>query len=259
MKSITLKSGDKMPLLGIGTWQLTGDDCVNGVETAINLGYKHIDTAKAYGNHRQVAKGIKNSDVDRDELFITTKIWNEGHKYDDVITSGKEFLQELGIDYIDLLLIHWPVEEVPVEETLEAMQELKEDGIVKNIGVSNFMIDHLQEAFEKSSVEITNNQVKINPYSYPGDLINFCQEKDISVTAYSPLARGKIFNDEDIQDLSNKYDRSPSQLVLKWMMDKEIIVIPKATSKDHIKDNMELFDWELPDEVKEVLDDKDQQ
>lgn len=254
MKSITLKSGDEMPGLGLGTWQLTGSDCEKAVENALNMGYKHIDTAKVYGNHREVAQGIKNSDIDSDDIFITTKIWNDSHEYDQVISCGEEFLQELEIDYIDLLLIHWPVDEVPVEETLSAMQELKERGIVKNIGVSNFEKEHLQEAFKNSSVEITNNQIKFNPYEYPEELMKYCQENDISVTAYSPLARGKIFDDEKIIKLAKKYDYSPAQLVLKWILDKDVIVIPKATSNEHIKDNMELFDGELPAEVREELD-----
>lgn len=258
MKAVTLKSGDKMPLLGLGTWQLKGEDCVNAVQEALDMGYRHIDTAKAYDNHEQVGKGIKKSEVDRDEIFITTKIWNDSHEYEQVLASGKQFLQELGIDYIDLLLIHWPVEEVPVEETLKGMQELKEDGIVKNIGVSNFSNEHLREAFAKSSAEICNNQIKIHPYEYPEKQIDFCQENDISVTAYSPLARGKVFEDGKLLSLSKKYNQSVAQLVLRWMVEKDIIVIPKATSREHIKDNFALFDWELPAEVTEVLDNIEQ-
>ncbi|MFW6007118.1 MAG: aldo/keto reductase [Halanaerobiales bacterium] len=254
MKSLTLKSGDKMPLLGLGTWQLKGDDCVKAVKNALDLGYTHIDTAKVYGNHREVAAGIKKSKVNRDDIFITTKVWNDSHEYEQVISCGDEFLQELEIDYIDLLLIHWPVEEVPVEETLEAMQELKDKGIVRNIGVSNFMVEHMEEALSKSSVEITNNQIKFHPYEYPKNLMEYCQQKNISVTAYSPLARGKIFKDEKILKLSEKYGHSPAQLVLKWIIDKEVIAIPKATSLEHIKDNMDIFDWELPEEVRDVLD-----
>ncbi|MFW5998825.1 MAG: aldo/keto reductase [Halanaerobiaceae bacterium] len=254
MNSLTLKSGDKIPILGLGTWQLKGEDCIKGVKNALELGYTHIDTAKIYGNHREVAEGIKRSEVRREDIFVTTKVWNDSHEYDQVINSGKEFLKELKIDYIDLLLIHWPVEEVPVEETLEAMQELKDKGIVKNIGVSNFMIEHLEEALAKTSVDIVNNQIKFNPYEYPQNLLEYCKKKNITVTAYSPLARGKIFNDNIIKKLSEKYNHSPAQLVLKWIIEKEVIVIPKATSREHIKDNMKLFDWELPGEVKQELD-----
>ncbi len=258
MKSIELSSGDLMPLLGLGTWELKGDDCIKGVRTALDLGYRHIDTAKIYGNHRQVARGIKDSGVDREDIFLTTKVWNDSHEYDDVIASGEQFLEELAVDYIDLLLIHWPVEEVPAAETLEAMQELKERGLVKNIGVSNFMKEHLDEVFAESSVDVVNNQIKFHPYHYPKELMNLCQKNDISVTAYSPLARGGIFDDQELARLSEKYDHSVVQLTLKWIIDKDVIAIPKATSKEHIKENMDIFGWELPAEVKKFLDTREQ-
>ena len=253
-KGLTLKSGDKMPLLGLGTWKLTGNDCVKAVEMALEMGYRHIDTAKVYGNQEEVAQGIKNSSIDRDEIFITSKIWNDSHEYEDALAQGKNILEELEIDYLDLLLIHWPVEEVPVEETLKAMQELKEEGLIKNIGVSNFMVDHLKEAFEKSSAKITNNQIKIHPYEYMGNLIDFCKQNDITVTAYSPLAHGEIFDDQEILDLSKQIDKSPAQLVLRWLVEKDIIVIPKASSKEHLVDNKDIFGWELPEEINEKLD-----
>jgi len=258
MKNITLKSGDKMPILGLGTWQLTGKTCVQAVEKALDLGYRHIDTAKIYGNHLEIAKALKNSAIDRDRLFITSKIWNDKHEYSDVIASGKNILKELEIDYLDLLLIHWPVDEVPVEETLRGFEELKSEGLIKNIGVSNFMIEHMQEALEKSSAEITNNQIKLHPYEFNHEVVDLCKEHNISVTAYSPLARGDIFDDQELLDLSKKYNQTPARLVLKWMLEKDIIVIPKASSEEHLKDNMALFDWELPEEVVQVLDGKNQ-
>jgi diketogulonate reductase-like aldo/keto reductase len=254
MQNLTLPSGDNMPLLGLGTWQLTGNDCVKSVEMALDLGYRHIDTAKIYGNHKEVAKGINNSTIDRDQIFITSKIWNDSHQYEDVLSSGKNILRELDIEYLDLMLIHWPVEEVPVEETFKGLQELKEDGLIKNIGVSNFMINHLEESFEKSSAVIRNNQIKINPYEFDKNLIDFCQDNNITVTAYSPLARGEIFDDQEILDLSEKVGHSPAQLVLRWLAEKNIIVIPKASSEEHLKDNKNIFDWEFPVEVSEILD-----
>ncbi|MFW5976822.1 MAG: aldo/keto reductase [Bacillota bacterium] len=254
MKNIKLKSGDKIPALGLGTWQNNGKNCINSVKKAIELGYTHIDTADAYNNHKEVGKGIKKSGINRENLFLTTKIWRENLSYSKVISSGKRFLKELDTEYLDLLLIHWPNQSIPISETLKGMEELKNEGIVKNIGVSNFTINHLKEALEVNEDLITVNQVEFHPYLYQKKLLNFCQNNDIVITAYSPLARGEIFNDDTFKELSEKYDKSPAQLSLKWLVDKDIVVIPKASSESHIKDNMKIFDWKLPDKAKEKLD-----
>lgn len=254
MNEISLISGDKMPALGLGTWQLTGEDCTQAVETALAAGYRHIDTAKIYGNHREVARGIRNSSVPVEDIFITSKIWNDCHEYDKVIASGQEIVRELKVDCLDLLLVHWPVEEVPVEETLAGLDELLRQGITRNIGLSNFTTGHLEEVFAKSKVAIANNQVKMHPYRFDRELNDLCRSHRITVTSYSPLARGKIFNDPSIRSLAGQIGRSPAQLVLRWLVEQGTIVIPKASSREHIEANMDIFDWSLPSEVRTSMD-----
>ncbi|HHY97469.1 MAG TPA: aldo/keto reductase [Firmicutes bacterium] len=254
MRTIVLKSGDEIPILGLGTWQVTGDECQQAVQKAIELGYVHIDTAAAYGNHKDIALAIKKSGIDRDKLFITSKVWRDSLRYKDVLSAGEQILTELGIEYLNLLLIHWPNKEVPISETLRGLAELKARGMVRNIGVSNFTIRHLTEAMEVAGDLITVNQVEFHPYLYQRELLEFCRENNIVLTAYSPMARGRIFNDQVILDLADKYVRSPSQLVLRWLVEKGIVVIPKATSEKHLRDNMEIFGWTLPDEAREKID-----
>ncbi|MFW6308420.1 MAG: aldo/keto reductase [bacterium] len=256
METYTLRSGAEIPALGLGTWQNKGQDCVNAVSKALEMGYRHIDTADIYDNHEYVGQGIKKAEINRDELFVTSKLFRHHLQYEQVLEKGKKILDELNLEYLDLLLIHWPVRSVPLEETLEAMHELQKEGLVRDIGVSNFTIRHLEEIKEKSEVPIANNQVEFHPYLYQKELLDYCQENGLVVTAYSPLARGEIFSDQDIIDLSQEFSRSPAQLVLKWLLDKDMVVIPKASTIEHIKENMQLFSWELPDKAREVLDGK---
>ena len=249
MKTFTLKSGDEIPVLGLGTWKLTGAECVETVETALDLGYRHIDTAVDYGNHVEVGQGLANSPVAREEIFLTSKIVREDLRYDDVLATAKQALEDLGVDYLDLLLIHWPNKDIPLEETLRAFAELKEAGLIKNVGVSNFTINHLKDAFEINEELITLNQFETHPYLYQEELINFCQENNLGVTAYSPLARTRILDDEVITGLAEKYDWTPAQLTLRWLIDRDIIVIPKASSREHLKDNLKALEGSLPEEV----------
>ena len=232
-----------MPIMGLGTWQLTGNECVEGVSYALNLGYKAIDTADIYGNHLEVAKGIKRSGVKREDFFLTTKVWNDKHGHDDVIKSGERFLKELEIDYIDLLLIHWPRTEVPVAETLKAMNELKERGLIKAIGISNFDVELTQEALE-AGVEIVNDQVELRPSLNQKELRDFCATKNISITAYSSLKKGDL-ELPVIAELAQKYGKSPSQIILNWTIARGMIAIPKSAHPERIKENFESQDFEM--------------
>lgn len=225
-----------MPAIGLGTWQLTGEECVAGVAHALAVGYTHIDTADIYGNHREVAQGIKNSGVARDKIFITTKVWNNKHNRDGVIESGERFLKELEIDYIDLLLIHWPMRDVAVEETLRAMDELKQQGVVRAIGVSNFTEHHLEDAL-KSGVEIVNNQVEIRPQWSQKVLRDYCASKNISVTAYSSL-RGGGTSVPLILELAQKYNKTPAQIIINWVTARGMIAIPKSSHFARIEENL---------------------
>ncbi|HVV38758.1 MAG TPA: aldo/keto reductase [Candidatus Paceibacterota bacterium] len=238
MKSIALNAQARIPVLGLGTWQLTGDDCVRGVEYALKNGYTHIDTADGYGNHRQVAQGIKDSGISRENFFITTKLaYPNGYTAAAVRADGERFLKELDTPYIDLLLIHWPNREVPFAETLKAMSELKSEGTIKAIGVSNFTPHHLEDAL-KAGVEITNNQVEVRPSFNQKALRDYCASKNISITAYSSLKGGET-ELPLIIELANKYGMSPAQVVLNWIVARGMIAIPKSTKPERITENLE--------------------
>lgn len=254
MKYVKLKSNDSMPLLGLGTWKLKDKKCIDSVKAAINMGYNHIDTADLYDNHQAVGKGIKASKKNREELFITSKIKPKNLEYKTIKEDTKRFLEELDIEYLDLLLIHWPNKEIPLENSLKALKEVKAKGLVENIGVSNFTINHLKDALELYPDLITVNQVEFHPTLYQKDLLEFCQKNKIVLTAYSPLARGEIFENEVIKELANKYNKSAAKLALKWLIDKNIVAIPKASSVEHLEANLDLFDWELPTEAREKMD-----
>ncbi len=254
MKMMTLKSGQKMPALGLGTWQLAGRQCQQAVTAALKMGYRHIDTADAYGNHQDIAPALKESGISRQELFITSKIRPGKLHYQDLLKAGNRILKELGLEYLDLLLIHWPNSYISIRETLQALRELKEEGKALNIGVSNFTIAHLTEAIDVDPELITINQVEFHPSLYQKELLAFCQGHNIVLTAYSPLARGRVFKDPAIRELAGKYDLSPSRMVLRWLVEKDIVAIPKASSVDHLKANLDIFSWDFPTEVLTVLD-----
>jgi 2,5-diketo-D-gluconate reductase B len=242
-KSVLLASGAQMPVIGVGTWQLTGSDCVEAVDYALNLGYEHVDTADIYGNHAEVGEGIKKSGVAREKFFLTTKVWNDKHHTGDVIASAERFLGELGVEYLDLLLIHWPIHTVPVEETLRAMEEVKKRGLARAVGVSNFTIHHLEDAL-KVGVEIVNNQIEIRPQFAQKELRDFCASKNISVTAYSSL-RGGDTEVPLIVELGKKYGKSPAQIILNWVVARGMITIPKSSKSERIKENFESINFEI--------------
>jgi diketogulonate reductase-like aldo/keto reductase len=252
VKAYELTTGYQMPALGLGTWQLKGNTCTRAVQTALEAGYDHIDTADMYGNHRAIRRALQ--DFDPEEIFITSKIWRSDLRHDDVLAMGDRALSELGVDYLDLLLIHWPNDSVPVEETLGAMAALVEQGKVRSIGVSNFMIHHLEEALAVTEAPIAVNQVKFHPYHNQRDLLAYCKEHDIVVTAYSPFGNGSLIGDPALKGIADKYDKTHTQVVLKWLVTKGIVVIPKSTDPNHIRANMDIFDWELDNEDYEAIE-----
>ncbi len=248
MQTIKLSSGYEMPILGLGTWQLTGKKCRAAVKKAIELGYTHIDTAWIYDNQEEIGEGIEDSKVKREKLFITSKVWTENLRYKDVLEQCEETLTQLGLGYLDLYLIHWPNKEIPLEETFRAFKKLVEEKKVKSIGISNFNIERVKEAKTKSKVPISINQVEYHPYLSQESLLKTCKENKIALTAYSPLARGKILDDPILIKVASEVDKNPGQVALRWLIQKEIIVIPKASSENHLKENMEIFDFELDKE-----------
>jgi 2,5-diketo-D-gluconate reductase B len=249
--TLQLTNTSAIPILGFGTWALRRELARESVEYALEIGYRHIDTADAYENHEEIGKAIKNSKVPREEIFIVTKLWSDSLESQMVLDSTKRFLEELQTEYIDLLLIHRPGA-ILVEETLNAMQMLKNEGLVKALGVSNFGIYELKEVLE-TGIEIDNNQIDYHPSSHDDELVEFCQKNDISVTAYSPFGVGKDLEIPEIQEIAKKYNKSPAQIILKWILSKDLITIPRSGNKEHIKENFEVFDWKLEeDDVRRI-------
>lgn len=242
----TLKTGHEMPRVGLGTWQLTGEDCLRAVPMALAMGYDHIDTADVYGNHRDIAPALR--DVDRDSLWITSKVNRGSLRYDDVLATCEKNLDELGVDYLDLYLIHWPDPEAPMAETFRALARLVDEGMTRTIGVSNFMVEHLTEALAVAEVPIVNNQIKFNPTHQPWEVVELCREHDIAVTAYSPLMRGGAVGHDVLQEIAREVERTPVQVALRWLLQQQFIVIPKATSEEHLRENLQLFDFHISPE-----------
>ncbi|TSC55666.1 MAG: aldo/keto reductase [Parcubacteria group bacterium Greene0714_21] len=227
MKSLVLNSQASIPMLGFGTWQLVGDTGIKAVAKALGVGYRHIDTADRYGNHKEISQAIELSSLKREDLFITTKIPNTLLSREDVFLSVDRYLQELNTNYIDLLLIHWPNKNIPIAETLGAMRTLKEQGKVKAIGVSNFTIHHLKDA-KATGVEVTNNQIELHPTFNQKELREYCAANNIVVTAYSPLGRGQDIGLPLFQELVKKYNSSPAQVILNWILQLGCVAIPKS-------------------------------
>jgi diketogulonate reductase-like aldo/keto reductase len=248
---LKMNDGNKIPVLGLGTWQLTGENCRNVVREALELNYRHIDTAEIYENQSGIGKGMKN--FERSKIFLTSKVWMNHLRYEDVITACNRSLKELNTSYLDLYLIHWPNREVPLEETFEALKELVDDGKTKSVGVSNFAINLLKEALDVAEIPITVDQVEFHPYLYRKDLLEFCNKNRIVLTAYSPLGRGILFQDETIKEIADKHRKTPAQICLRWGLQKGVVVIPKSGSEKHLKENFAIFDWNISqDDMKRI-------
>ncbi|MDZ7745439.1 MAG: aldo/keto reductase [Halobacteriales archaeon] len=245
--------GTEVPALGFGTWRLTGETCYEAVSDALDVGYRHLDTAQAYGNERQVGAALADSDVDRDDVFVTTKLNVGNREYEDVLRTTEQSLARLGLSELDLLLIHNPAQRTPVEETLDAMCELVADGNVRHIGVSNFSIERLNRAREHATEPILTNQVQYNPYWPQSQLRDYCEIHDILLTAYSPLGHGAVLDDPVLAEVGRRYDKSAVQVALRWLLQQGVATVPKATSREHIEANFDVFDFELtPAEMERV-------
>jgi len=243
------KNGVKIPRLGFGTWRLEGEDCVKGVKTALNIGYRHIDTAQAYKNEEFVGEAISTNKIDRSEIFLTTKIWRDNLRYDDIKSSFEKSLKKLKTDYVDLLLIHWPTEEHDsFAHQLKAFKEIKDAGKAKFIGVSNFTVDQMNHAVKELGHEIACNQVEYHPFLNQDKVYECAMSHGMFLTAYSPLARGGVMKNEEIIEIGERYGKNPGQVALRWLMQQDnVVAIPKASSEKNIKANFEIFDFELSD------------
>ena len=247
MESVTVQ-GVEVPAIGFGTWQLKGEDCRLAVEDALTLGYRHLDTAQMYDNEAAVGDAIEHSAVDRDDVFLVTKVLRRNLAYDDVLASVDASLDRLGTD-IDLLLIHAPSRSVPIEESIEAMNQLQDTGVVRHIGVSNFSVPQLQDAIDASDTPILTNQVEYHPFERQDDVLEFCIDNDIMLTAYSPVAEGRVTGNDVLREIGETYGKTPAQVSLRWLIQQEnVSAIPKAASREHREENLDVFDFELTDE-----------
>ncbi|MEC7525971.1 MAG: aldo/keto reductase [Myxococcota bacterium] len=236
--------GARVPKLGLGTWQLEGDECRRIVEAAIGMGYRHIDTAQAYENEAKVGAAIAASGVDRDELWVTTKVWMDNAAADAVVKSTHDSLRRLGLDHVDLLLIHWPSQEVPLSETLGAMEKLVRSGEARYIGVSNFTPSLLEESLELAALQCV--QVEHHPYLAQDRIRQMAERHELMLTAYSPLARGEVNDDDTLKAIGEETGKTPAQVTLRWLTQhRNVAAIPKSSSKEHLKANLEVFDFEL--------------
>jgi 2,5-diketo-D-gluconate reductase B len=237
--------GTEVPALGLGTWMLEGRECREAVRDALEIGYRHLDTAQAYGNEEEVGRGLADSGVPRDEVWLTTKLWLENLDHDKAIESARGSLRRLGTDYVDLLLIHWPpTSDLPIAEPLRAMRRLQGDGLVRHIGVSNFPPSLLDQALDEA--EIFCEQVEYHPFLAQDPLLQACEEWDLLLTAYSPLARGEVLEDETLREIGRRHGKGPAQVTLRWLLQQEqVAAVPKAASAEHRRSNFEVFDFEL--------------
>ena len=238
---------EQIPTLGFGTYDLNGKDCQKGVADAIAIGYRHIDTAREYRNEYDVGQGIRDSGIDRDELFITTKIWYSDLVKNKVLNATHDSLRTLQTDYINLLLIHWPNEEVPLKETLQALVDLQRQGKTRLIGVSNFPPTMLKEAIDLAPVVC--NQVEYHPYLGQSALLNIVRQEGALLTAYSPLAQGAVQEDTVLQDIGKQYNKTAGQVTLRWLVQQDnVAAIPKASTHEHRVENFDIFDFSLTDD-----------
>jgi len=238
-----------IPRPGFGTWQNPGEQCATSVATALEVGYRHVDTAQDYENEDAAGDGLARADVDRGEYVLATKVrWNN-LSYDDVIATTEESLRKLGTDYVDLLYVHWPADAYDPEETFRAFAELVDRGLVRHVGVSNFTVDLLEEALDVCDVPIVANQIETHPYQQQDEMLEYLRERDMYLVAYSPLARGNVFDIPEIVEIAEKHDATPPQVNLAWLLGRDgVVPIPMADIEPHVRENWAARDLELDEE-----------
>ncbi|QSG03386.1 aldo/keto reductase [Natranaeroarchaeum sulfidigenes] len=243
-----------LPDIGLGTFQNTyRDECVESVVTALDEGYRHIDTAQVYDTEPFVGEAIESSSVDREDIFVATKIWNENLGYDDVLDSFDESLDRLGLEEVDLLYAHWPAGAYDAEETLSAFDELYDAGKIRNVGVSNFTKPLLDEAIDQLDAPLYANQIEVHPLCQQRELVEYCKSNDIEVVAYSPLARGRVIDIPELRDIGETRECTAAQVSLAWLREQDITPIPMAQTKRFIKENYESLEVKLTDEDHQTI------
>jgi diketogulonate reductase-like aldo/keto reductase len=238
--------GADIPKIGFGTWQLQGDTCYRAVLSALELGYRHIDTAEIYANEQEVGRALGDSGVGRSEIFLVTKVWTDHLGYPEVIRAARGSLKRLGVDQIDLYLVHWPRAGMPIADTMRAMSELVEAGQIGRVGVSNFSLQQFEQAQRASSVKLFTNQV---PFAIGGsdrELLAYCQQNDVLLTAYSPLDRGRLARSQVLKAVGERHGKTAAQVALRWCIQQEkVVAIPKSANPERQRENLGVFDFEL--------------
>ena len=248
-----LNNGVKMPSIGFGTYKSGNDEeTARIIKYALKIGYRQIDTASFYGNEVGIGNGIKESGINREDIFLVTKLWNDDHGYDKTIEAFNKSLERLQVDYIDLYLVHWPNK--LNSETWKAFEYLYKTGKVKSIGVCNFKIGHLEELKKTAQIMPMVNQIEIHPQSSKNDMLSYCEENNIQLVAWSPIMRGKLFSNELMIGLAEKYKKTIAQIILRWHMQRGVIPIPKSSNEERIKENLSIFDFELSNDDMMIID-----
>ncbi|MDF2065248.1 aldo/keto reductase [Bacillus sp. Cr_A10] len=249
-----LANGVEMPRIGLGVYKMTEPDiALQAITTALDVGYRHIDTASLYANEKEVGEAVRNSSVSREDIFVTTKVWNTDQGYDQTLKAFEKSLELLGLDYLDLYLTHWPVKDT-FEDTYRAIERLYEEKLIRATGVSNHHQHHLEAIAAKANVKPMVNQIECHPRLTQFDLREYCAEQGIAVTSWSPLARGGLLNEPSLQRISEKYGKSPAQTIIRWHLQHDLIVIPKSVTPTRIEDNINVFDFELSFEDMKNID-----
>jgi 2,5-diketo-D-gluconate reductase B len=246
-------NGARIPLIGLGTWDLRGRACARMVEEAIGLGYRHIDTAAMYGNEEEVGAGLRGSGIGRDEVFVTTKVWSSNLRDRDFERSTRDSLSKLKLPHVDLLLIHWPNSSIPLKETIGALCRMKREGFARHVGVSNFTPALIEEAVKLATEPLVNNQIECHPYFDQSKTIAASHKRGLSVTAYSPVARGRVKGDAVLTRIGKAHGKTAAQICLRYLVQQDLIVIPKTSRLERLQENFAIFDFKLtPPEMKEI-------
>lgn len=261
MKEIVLNDGNKIPIIGFGTYKSVKEDGVLAIKNALTKGYRLIDTAARYNNEEEVGKGIAEGGVDRKEIIVTTKLWRDNLGYKETKEAFELSLKKLGLTYIDLYLIHWPANaknysnwQKANADSWRAMEELQAEGRIKSIGVSNFWEEHLETLFQTANIIPAVNQIEFHPGYWQPELTAFCKENGITVESWSPLARGKILGNDVLNAIAEKHNRSVSQICLRWVIQHGVVMIPKSTTLQRIEENISIFDFALSEEEMQQID-----
>jgi diketogulonate reductase-like aldo/keto reductase len=248
--TITLHSGNRMPVMGLGTWELTGEAAVTSVAEALKLGYRMIDTSGDYGNQAEIGEGIRRSGVRREDIYLVTKVEEDEDAYE----STRGNLEELGLDHADLMLIHRPPEHGAGQELWDGLIRAKDEGLCRDIGVSNYSIDHIEELTDTSDESPVVNQIEWSPFGHSLDMLRYCRENDIAIQAYSPLTRHERLDEQPIQELADKYEKTPAQILIHWSLQHGVVPIIKASSRRHLEENIDVFDFQFSSQDMAVLD-----